>query len=163
MNKTTFRTLILAFFVAMISFNSNAQGLKIKSPYPDLKVKVISCEEAGSAVLVTLLLENIGSKDVEFSVCGGYDHYSVAIDDEGNQISNNNILVKIGNDHYNQIFSMGKLYSESPVKITYKISDVPEHAKSFSKLNLYFNSNDWGVYGEHIKISNISIYREGDE
>ena len=152
-------TILMMIFVNIV----DAQVMKVKSPCSDLKVKVVKCEESGNDVLVTLLLENIGSKDVDFSLCGGYDNYSVAIDDEGNKFSVENIKVKIGNNYYNQMFVYDKLYSEVPVKATVKISDVPEHATSFSLLSVWFNSNDWGVYGTPIKITNLPISREGDE
>lgn len=160
----TLKRNILAFlFVVCGLLVTSAQGLKIATVSPDLKVRVTKCVAAGSNVLITLTLENTSSRDVTVSLCGGYDNHSVAIDDEGNKYSVSQILVKIGNDPYNSLFVNGNLFSEVPVKATVKISDVPESINTFSRLNLWFSCNDWNIYGEHIKISNIPIYRDGDD
>ena len=160
----TIRKIAFALAVVLCSFlTTAAQGLKITSVSPDLKVRVTKCEATGSTVLINLTLENTSSRDVPFSLCGGYDDHTVIIDDEGNKYSVARVLVKIGNDYYNSLYVNGTLYSEVPVKVTYKISDVPESATSFRRLNLWFNSNEWSIYDEHIKISNLPIYREGDD
>ena len=163
MSHKKFLSLILISILVCLSLSSYAQGLKVKSPYHDIKVKVTGCEESGNAVLVTLLLENTGNRDFDFSICGGYDNYSMAVDDEGNKFSGENILVKIGNGYYNQLFIMDKMISDFPLKVTMKIIGVPEHATSFSRINLWFNSNDIQVYEQPIMISNLPINRDGDE
>ena len=158
-----YRKLAFALAFVLCGFTlASGQGVKVTTVSPDIKVRVLKCEATGNTVLVTLTLENTTSRDMNFSLCGGYDNHSVAIDDEGNKYTNHQIHVKIGNDYYNSLFVMGDLYSEVPLKVTYKITDVPESATSFSRLNLWFNSNDRGIYDQHIKISNLPISRDGD-
>lgn len=152
--------IVLLSFLGM--FSVQAQGLKISSPHPNLKVRITGCEGVGNDVVITLLLENTEGRDMNVQLEGGFDKHSMAIDDEGNQYSEYLIQVKIGNGYYSQMSTYDKFYSGVPMKATIKIGDVPEHVKSFARLNLQVTSNDWGIY-DHIKISNIPISREGDE
>ena len=153
-----FTALIL---LSSISFVAFPQGMKIVTGNPDFKIKVTRCEASGSTVYMNLLLENKGDKEDRIIVYGGGINSSFAIDDEGNSYNESDFQVKIGKELLSSVTTSGTLYPDVPVKLSIQIEGVPESATLFRKiiLEVQFVSGD---FHKKVEISNVPIYREGD-
>ena len=75
------------FFLALglfIALSVNAQ-VKVVSPHPDVKVKFLRCIESGGTAVIEFTVNNLSNQDQEFTILG-YNNYSTAYDDEGNEM-----------------------------------------------------------------------------
>ena len=136
------------FFLALglvIALSVNAQ-VKVISPHPDIKVKLLRCKEAGG----TATLES--NQDQEFTILG-YNNYSTAYDDEGNVYRGGNI--QISDQTY---YAVSVVFpSNIPVKCREHIEKVSKYATEFSKATVGIN---YGQGTKIIEFFNIPITRD---
>ena len=168
--KKKISILVLFAFLNCLNYGAFAQGMKIVSPHPDLKFKITRCEAAGNNVIIDYVIENLNTKDIDFHIASGDDYgigdFSTAYDDEGNMYGKGKIKVNCGNSN---LISTGfldtKIPSEIPVKGKIQIEGIPESASLFKRLDLRAYSDDLGLDWREskIRITNLPIYREGDE
>lgn len=146
----------------MLTACMSLQAQKVDTGHPDFKVKVTRCEASGKTVVIDMLWENTGSKDV-YITCRTYG--SSAYDDEGNKFSGNGPLkIMFGNNGYYKDDLTDLLPSDLPVKVRLQIKDVPVSATMFRRVDINIYSNEWGgLDGPRIlKLTNIPISHEGD-
>lgn len=159
---------ILLFLMAIFVFgiqNVGAQdGIKIVTNHPDFNIKVKRCAASGKTVIIDLILNNEGTNDVEqVQAWGGFS--SEAYDDEGNIYQSTDLKVKVANrQNYNHHESgLFNIPTGVPIKLTYRIEEVPQSAQSISRLKLNIECQAWGIgarEGKFVKISNIPITRK---
>ena len=161
---------ILLILMAMFAFglqNVNAQDapLKIVTNNPDFTIKVKRCAASGKTVIIDLLLNNVGTNDIDVEEVrgGGGTYISEAYDDEGNIYQSDNLKVKIANRASYEVYDTGKFSIPSgvPMRLSIQISNVPQSAESIARLKLIFFCNAWGLGPDKpVRISNIPITRD---
>lgn len=160
------KSLLIISIVILTSLGALAQskGMTLISGNPDFKVKVTRCEASGKTVVLDMVLENIGSRDVEvrFDAYG----YILAYDDEGNKYGDRDRKVKL--------FLAGRetngiqLPTDVPLKARVQIEGVPMSAQVLKRVDIYWYCPDWGgnamggSNGKMIKMTNVPISRDGD-
>ncbi|WP_455673968.1 hypothetical protein [Phocaeicola sp.] len=138
-------------------------SFKLVTNHPDFKIKVRRCEASGKTCVIDLILENIGSQDVDISLYSGF-HGSIAYDDEANQYHRENLKIILGSSGFTQDWHNGKLLSNVPMKARIQIENVPESATVFRRLDLNIGCKAWNIGGEKkVKFLDLPISREGDE
>lgn len=134
-------------------------AFKLVTNHPDFKIKVRRCEASGKTCVIDLILENVGSSDVNMYIDG---NSLIAYDDEANEY--NKISISVGNSNW--IYADSRtLMAGVPMKARIQIEGVAESATMFRRL-------DWGIQrceawgldrNKPIKFMNLPISREGDE
>ena len=134
-------------------------AFKLVTNHPDFKIKVRRCEASGKTCVIDLIIENVGSSDVDMYI---NDDYLIAYDDEANEY--NRIGISVGNSNW--IYGEGRtLMAGVPMKARIQIEGVAESATMFRRLDWGIQRCDaWGL-NQHkpIKFINLPISREGDE
>lgn len=135
-------------------------AFKLVTNHPDFKIKVRRCEASGKTCVIDLIIENIGSSDVDIYVndatYGNYDHF-IAYDDEANQYQKIYLTVGNGRGHHT-------LPANVPLKARIRVEGVVESATMFRRLDWKIQCNAWGMNANKpIKFINLPISREGDE
>ena len=155
---------ILLIFMAIFAFgtqNVSAQDapLKIVTNHPDFKIKVKRCAASGKTVIIDLILNNIGTTDVNAQA---RSWCSVAYDNEGNIYDENNIYVKVANrPEFGAYSGMFDIPTGVPMRLTVRIDNVSTEAESFARLKLHIDCNKWGLNeSKLIMFSNIPISRD---
>ena len=166
---------ILLILMAMFAFglqNVSAQNapLKIVTNNPDFTIKVKRCAASGKTVVLDLILNNVGTNDVEvYRIAGGNYHgfehkeNSEAYDDEGNMYQSKSFKVKVANRSEYSSDDTGKFNIPAgvPMRLSIQIDGVPQSAESIARLKLVVICNAWGLNEEKpVKISNIPIARD---
>lgn len=135
-------------------------AFKLVTNHPDFKIKVRRCEASGKTCVIDLIIENVGSSDV--NVMTGYGNGRlIAYDDEANRYES--IKVSVGNSNW--IWSEWRnLMSCVPMKARIQIEGVAESATMFRRLDWCIDCEAWGLgRNKPIKFMNLPISREGDE
>lgn len=161
--KQFYRICLLALMALFTVVCTNAQGLKIITGHPDLKIKIKRCEISGSTCVVDMLIENVGSTDVYIEFFGG--SYTKVYDDEGDVFTKDNVKISLGNGKLGDYLSE-TLHPEVPIKARLQIEGIPESVTMLKRINLAMYSQPWGLNpakDKFIVISNIPISRDGDE
>ena len=162
---------LLMFFTLLGSVSTVAQT-KIVTGHPDFKIKITRCEANGNTVVIDMTLENTGSKDINIRMWGGISwskngmKMTVAYDDDGNKYTGQNDLkVSIGKSGWDGGYGLREMLPpDIPLKASILIEGVPESATEFKRIDLYIESDDWGLNDKKpIKITNVPISREGDD
>lgn len=136
-------------------------AFKLVTNHPDFKIKVRRCEASGKTCVIDLIIENVGSSDVDIYVEGGRNGAMIAYDDEANEYTQITLFVgsKGGNSH--------TLLSGVPIKARIQIEGVAESATMFRRLDWKITCRAWNMnlHTDHkpIKFINLPISREGDE
>ena len=167
---------ILLILMAMFAFglqNVSAQNapLKIVTNNPDFTIKVKRCAASGKTVVLDLILNNVGTNDVEvyriaggyYSAVIGYKENSEAYDDEGNMYQGRNFKVKIANrtEYSHDNTGSFSIPAGVPMRLSIQIDGVPQSAESIARLRLVVFCSAWGLNEEKpVKISNIPIARD---
>ena len=134
-------------------------AFKLVTNHPDFKIKVRRCEASGKTCVIDLIIENVGSSDVDIEVKGGSWHGLIAYDDEANQYES--IGIAVGNK-----WGLGthKLPAGVPMKARIQVEGVVESATMFRRLDWKIYCSAWGLNdNKPIKFINLPISREGDE
>lgn len=170
--KKKISILVLFAFLSCLNYGAFAQGMKIVSPHPDLKFKITRCEAAGNTVIIDFIIENVSPRDVDLRLNSGQHRNlsggrTVAYDDEGNKITGNRFKVQLADS---KLIDWGEaneiLPSEIPIKGRFQLEGVPETANSFKRIDVDINSDALGIpmgTEKRLRITNLPIYREGDE
>ena len=134
-------------------------AFKLVTNHPDFKIKVRRCEASGKTCVIDLIIENVGSSDVDMYI---NSDLLIAYDDEANEYSR--IGISVGNSNW--IYEDNRtLMAGVPMKARIQIEGVAESATMFRRL-------DWGIQqcrawgldrNKPIKFINLPISREGDE
>ena len=155
---------ILLFLMAIFAFglhNVSAQDapLKIVTNHPDLKIKVKRCAASGKSVYLELLLNNVGTNDVEAQA---RSWKSIAYDNEGNIYEEGNIKVKVANKaDYGFYSGMFDIPVGVPMKLSILIEGVTTAAETLSRFKLHLDCSKWGLSeNKLIVFSNIPITRD---
>ena len=166
---------ILLIMMAMFAFglqNVSAQNapLKIVTNNPDFTIKVKRCAASGKTVVLDLILNNVGTNDVDVSLIAGGSYHgyeskenSEAYDDEGNMYQFRNFKVKIANrtEYSHDNTGSFSIPAGVPMRLSIQIDGVPQSAESIARLRLVVFCSAWGLNGEKpVKISNIPITRD---
>ena len=167
---------ILLILMAMFAFglqNVNAQDapLKIVTNNPDFTIKVKRCAASGKTVILDLILNNVGTNDVEvqrisagrYSGILGYEENSEAYDDEGNIYQLTNLKVKVANrpEYRDDDTGSFSIPAGVPMRLSIQIDGVPQSAESIARLKLIVRCKAWGLNAEKpVRISNIPIARD---
>ena len=167
---------ILLILMAMFAFglqNVSAQNapLKIVTNNPDFTIKVKRCAASGKTVVLDLILNNVGTNDVEvyriaggyYSAVIGYKENSEAYDDEGNMYQGRNFKVKIANrtEYSHDNTGSFSIPAGVPMRLSIQIDGVPQSAESIARLKLIVTCSAWGLDCEKpVRISNIPIARD---
>lgn len=149
-------------------------GFRVVTGHPDFKIKVVRCEAAGRTCVIDLILENVGSKDMSLTICGGgglgpgFDVYhtacTVAYDDEANDYRDDQINVSVGRSEMQNGTVNAELLSEVPIKARIQITGVPEAATMFRRIDMNVICRGWNLDDSNkVKFYNLPISREGDE
>lgn len=160
--KQFYRICLLALMALFTVVCTNAQGLKIITGHPDLKIKIKRCEVSGSTCVVDMLMENIGSTDVYIQLFGSQ---TKVYDDEGDVFTKDNVKISLGNGKLGDYLSE-TLHPEVPIKTRLQIEGIPESVTMLKRINLAMYSQPWGLdpsKDKFIIISNVPISRDGDE
>ena len=147
--------------------NAGAQDapLKIVTNNPDFTIKVKRCAASGKTVIVDLILNNVGTNDIEVNKInsGSATYYnSEAYDDEGN-IYNKTLKLKVANRQaYDTYESEGfNIPVGVPMRLSIQIDGVSQSAESIARLKLVFYCKAWGLDSDKpVRISNIPIARD---
>ena len=161
---------ILFILMAMFAFglqNVKAQDapLKIVTNNPDFTIKVKRCAASGKTVIIDLILNNVGTNDVEVKEVrgGGGSYFSEAYDDEGNIYQSENLKVKIANRTSYEVYDTGSFSIPSgvPMRLSVQIDGVSPSAENIARLKLVFYCKTWGLDPDKpVIISNIPIVRD---
>ena len=167
---------ILLILMAMFAFglqNVSAQNapLKIVTNNPDFTIKVKRCAASGKTVVLDLILNNVGTNDVEVTRITGGNYYSglgaainsEAYDDEGNMYQSKSFKVKVANRSEYSSDDTGKFNIPAgvPMRLSIQIDGVPQSAESIARLKLVVFCSAWGLNEEKpVRISNIPIARD---
>lgn len=160
------KSFLLVVLMGLTATMAQAQskGMTLVSGNPDFKVKVTRCEASGKTVIIDMILENIGARDVD--VAFSPYAYLLVYDDEGNKYGDYDSKVKL--------FLAGResdrisLPTEVPLKARVQIEGVPLSAQILKRVDIHWQCRDWGGtewYGTNakmIKMTNVPISREGD-
>lgn len=146
-------------------------GVKIASCHPDIKVKIKRCEASNKTCIVDLIITNVNDNDIsEFGFAGGtlrggyFPPISVAYDDEGNQITNNNFLTGVAGKPVETGGSFTALPSNVPVKLRIQLEGIPESATKLTRIDLSCICGQINVkLDKPIILKNVPITRDGDE
>ena len=103
--KKILLTLMAIFAFGLQNVCAQDAPLKIVTNNPDFTIKVKRCAASGKTVVLDLILNNVGTNDVDvYRIAGGYyssiigsKENSEAYDDEGNMYQGRNFKVKIAN------------------------------------------------------------------
>lgn len=134
-------------------------AFKLVTNHPDFKIKVRRCEASGKTCVIDLIIENVGSSDVDIYVKGGSWHGLIAYDDEANQYESIGIAVS---DKWG--LGTHTLPANVPLKARIQVEGVAESATMFRRLDWKIDCRAWGLNeNKPIKFINLPISREGDE
>lgn len=134
-------------------------AFKLVTNHPDFKIKVRRCEASGKTCVIDLIIENVGSSDVDIHVKGGSWHGLIAYDDEANQYESIGIAVS---DKWG--LGTHTLPANVPLKARIQVEGVAESATMFRRLDWKIDCRAWGLNeNKPIKFINLPISREGDE
>lgn len=161
-----FKSVLVVSLVILTSLGAFAQskGMTLISGNPDFKVKVTRCEASGKTVVLDMVFENVGPRDVDVE----FQPYRwlLAYDDEGNKYGDNDGKVKLflaGRE-----LSRIQLPTDVPLKARVQIEGVPMSAQVLKRVDIYWYCPDWGgnamggSNGKMIKMTNVPISRDGD-
>lgn len=156
-NKILFSFLaiaMLAMFIAPSSANAQQRNMTIVTNNPEFSVKVKSCAASGKTIIITLMLENLGTNDVvvDFNNGGAYD-------DQGNFYQ---VSTKFTNEENYTKWSPGwTLLPEVPAKLQVKMEGVPVDVENIPRLQLRIRCSVWGLSDEKpVTIRNIPVTRQ---
>lgn len=146
-------------YVGDVEAPQQGRAFRLVTNHPDFKIKVLRCEVSGQTCVIDLLLENIGSTDVDIK----RGRKLIAYDDEANEYTN--IKMAIGDlNEWLYPFGGRTLLSEVPIKARIQIEGVKEAAKMFRRLDWGVECSTWGLERDKfVKFQNLPITREGDE
>lgn len=160
--KKVLLILMALFAIGLQNVSAQDKPLKIVSGHPDFSIKVKRCAASGKTVIIDLILNNLGTNDVEeMSICGGC-WGSEVYDDEGNIYNSSNLKVKVSNRNDYDCRDCGKfnIPTDVPMKFSICIEGVPQSAESIARIKLLGSCRIWGLNSDKpIKISNIPISR----
>ena len=155
---------ILLILMAMFAFgiqNVSAQdAIKIVTNHPDFKIKVKRCIASGNIVFLDLILNNLGTNDIEGISAGAWE--TEIYDDEGNIYSGEHIKVKVANSKdFESYWAKFNIPTGVPITLNYKINNVSNSSENFTRIKIPFICSAWGLVSENpIRISNIPITRD---
>lgn len=169
--KKILLTLMAIFAFGLQNVCAQDAPLKIVTNNPDFTIKVKRCAASGKTVVLDLILNNIGTNDVDvYRIAGGYyssiigyKENSEAYDDEGNMYQGRNFKVKIANRPEYSYEETGKFSIPVgvPMRLSIQIDGVPQSAESIARLKLIVTCSAWGLDCEKpVRISNIPIARD---
>lgn len=133
-------------------------AFKLVTNHPDFKIKVRRCEASGKTCVIDLIIENVGSSDVEIYADAGYNGALISYDDEANEYTDISHFIgsKGGRSHI--------LRAGVPMKARIQVEGVAESATMFRRLDWKITCRAWGLNeNKPIKFINLPISREGDE
>lgn len=137
--------------------NVSASGWRVITNHEDFKVSVLRSFATDDAVTVELLLENVGTQDVEVRVSGS-NYETTASDDLGNYYDKD-IYVKTSSGDLTTGAITTTLYPDAPLKATVRINGVGQDASVIKMLRLSVASQTWNLGVNPVRITNISIAR----
>lgn len=131
------------------------QRVRISSPHFDVKIKFVRCVASGGTVLLDLqVTKRGGDAKINFGSVS-----NVAVDDMGKQYKMEYSVA--GGKWRSGYTSEAELFmSDVPTMVSYRISNVPERAKMFRRINLKVYSPQVQMSSEPVKIMNVPIERE---
>jgi hypothetical protein len=134
-------------------------SFRIVTNHPDFKIKVTRCQASGKTCVIDLILENVGSNDVELTPRTG----QMAFDDEANQYDNSTIKMAFGNlSRWTNYYSF-TLRAGVPMKARIQIESVPESVQTFRRIDIEFQCNAWSLSSDKpVVFTNVPITHDGD-
>ena len=164
---------LLLIVTLLSSLSVYAQNVKVVTGHPDFKIKINRCEAAGSTVVIDMVFENVGSRDVAPVFFGGSRHIvagpnrdtSFAYDDDGNKYTgSNDFKFAIGKSDLTGFEIKETLPAEIPIKARIQLDGVPESATMIKRIDFFIDCPSWNLnLNKPIKITNLPIYREGED
>ena len=162
--KKILLTLMAIFAFGLQNVCAQDAPLKIVTNHPDFSIKVKRCAASGKTVIIDLILNNLGTSDIEkIESWGGNGNFSEAYYDEGNIYQGDNIKVRVANREGYKSYSCGvfKIPVGVPIKYSICLENVPASVESIARLSLEFKCERWGLNSEKlVRISNIPIARD---
>ncbi len=132
MKRIIYFTLLL-----LTALSVNAQ-VKVISPHPDIKVKLLRCKEAGGTATLEFTLTNLSNKDMTIYMWGAEPTRATKVyDDEGNIYdTDEQVSVQIANGPASSYMkcSENTFPSDVPVKCRVFINGLDEYAAELSKV-----------------------------
>lgn len=144
-------------------------GTKIVTNHPDLSIKIKKCRASGNTCVIDMVVTNLGDKDLKNVIFySGYNNFSIAFDDEGNQYGKYALLIgtngNLSGRTLDNTDAWVLLPANVPIKMRMQIEGIPESATEFSRINLACQCAEFSLsHNKPIILSNIPISRDGDE
>lgn len=145
-------------------------GTKIVTNHPDLVIKIKRCMASGNTCVIDMVVTNTGDSDLkDVLFYSGYDNFSTAFDDEGNQYGKRALLIGMGNGELagrtsSRTDAVAQLPANVPLKMRIQVEGVPDSATEFTRINLACRCNELSLSkSKPMVLSRIPISRDGDE
>ncbi len=160
-----FSILLIAVFAALSVSESFAQGIRYRTGFEDVSIKVLRCTvQSDNSCVVDFLMENNGTRDLKLKATTWTDVVQInrAYDDMGNEYSK--ITMAIGDtSKYVGAWDRDKTLPEGvALKVRVKIYNISEVATVLKRLDIDLCSNhgiEWNASRKPIILFNVPISR----
>lgn len=135
---------MLAVFIAPPSANAQQRNMTIVTNHPDFSVKVTRCVASGKTVVIDMILENLGTDDVELKFGDSETYFTSgrAWDDQGNE---HYLYYKYANDDGYKFYTWGALIAGIKTRLSIRLENIPTDSETIAKLQMDIRCDQWGL------------------
>lgn len=155
--------LFIAAFVAVSVSETFAQGIRYRTGFEDVSIKVLRCAvQSDNSCTVDFLMENNGNRDYRLlaTTWSSVVHVNRAYDDMGNEYSKITMAVGNTSKYVGEWDKVKNFPAGVALRVRVKISDVSELATELKRLDIDLcDESQWNSSRRPVTLFDIPISR----
>ncbi len=155
--------LFIAAFVAVSVSETFAQGVRYRTSFEDVSIKVLRCAvQSDNSCTVDFLMENNGSRDwkLHATTWSSVIHVNRAYDDMGNEYSKITMAIGDTSKYVGEWDKVKNFPTGTVLKVRVKIFDVSELATELKRLDIDLcDESQWNSSRRPVTLFDIPISR----